>query len=68
MQIGDRVVYYIMNLYRFGATATITGEYVEDQSKLWTDDDEIWPARRPSKPDIVLEDNELVDARSWCRI
>jgi predicted RNA-binding protein len=63
MQIGDRVVYYIMNLYRFGATATITGEYVEDHSKLWTDDDEMWPARRPSKPDIVLQDHELIDAK-----
>ena len=63
MQIGDRVAYYIMNLHRFGATATVTGEYIEDHSKLWTDDDGMWPARRPSKPDIVLEDNELVDAK-----
>ena len=31
--------------------------------KLWTDDDEIWPARRPSKPDIVLEDDELIDSK-----
>lgn len=52
-----------MNLYRFGATATITGEYLEDHTKLWTDDDEMWPARRPSKPDVVLQDDELVDAK-----
>ncbi|MFL6594674.1 MAG: EVE domain-containing protein [Chthoniobacterales bacterium] len=63
MQIGDRVVYYIMGLQRFGATATITGEYLEASTKLWTDDDEMWPARRPSKADIVLEDDELVDAK-----
>jgi EVE domain-containing protein len=42
MQIGDRIVYYIMNLYRFGATATVTGDYIEDHSKLWTDNDEMW--------------------------
>ena len=35
MQIGDRIVYYIMNLQRFGATATITGDYVEDHTKMW---------------------------------
>jgi hypothetical protein len=62
MQPGDRIVYYVMGLQKFGATATITGEYVEDSSRLWTDTDEMWPARRPSRPDIVLQDDELVDA------
>jgi predicted RNA-binding protein len=62
-QTGDRVVYYIMKLQKFGATATITGEYFEDNSKLWTDKDEMWPARRPSEPDIILQDDELIDAK-----
>ncbi len=63
MQIGDRVAYYIMKIQKFGATATITGEYLNDATKLWTDKDEVWPARRPSKPDIVLDDDELIDAK-----
>lgn len=63
MEVGDRVVYYIMKLQKFGACATITGEYFEDTTKLWTDEDESWPARRPSKPDIILQDDELVDAK-----
>ena len=63
MEVGDRIVYYIMGLQKFGATATISGEYFEDYSKLWTDSDEMWPARRPSQPDLVLEDDELVDAK-----
>lgn len=63
MQVGDRVVYYVMQLQKFGATATITGDYFEDNSKLWTDENEKWPARRPSKPDIVLFDDELLDAK-----
>ncbi len=63
MQVGDKVVYYIMTRQRFGATATITGDFFEDNSKLWTDDDEMWPSRRPSKPDIVLRDDELIDAK-----
>ena len=63
MNVGDRVVYYVMKIQKFGATATITGEYFEDNQKLWIDDNETWPARRPSKPDIVLTDDELVDAK-----
>ena len=63
MKIGDRVVYYIMKIQKFGATATITGEYFSDSSKVWTDKDEMWPARIPSEPDVVLDDDELVDAK-----
>lgn len=63
MKIGDRVVYYIMKIQKFGATATITGEYYSDFSKVWTDKDEMWPARIPSEPDVVLDDDELVDAK-----
>jgi predicted RNA-binding protein len=63
MAVGDRVVYYVMKLQKFGAIATITGDYFEDTSKVWTDDDEMWPARRTSKPDIILDDDELIDAK-----
>jgi predicted RNA-binding protein len=63
MQISDKVVYYVMTLQKFGATATIVGDYIEDHTKLWTDDDEMWPARRPSEADLVLQDDELVDAK-----
>lgn len=63
MEMGDRVVYYIMKLQKFGATATITGDYLYDKTKVWTDKNEMWPARRPSEPDIVLADDELVDAK-----
>jgi len=63
MALGDKVVYYIMKLHKFGAIATVTGEYFEDSSKKWTDKKERWPSRRPSKPDIVLQDDELIDAK-----
>ena len=63
MQISDKVVYYIMTLQKFGATAIIIGDYVEDYSKIWTDDDEMWPARRQSQPEIILQDDELIDAK-----
>jgi predicted RNA-binding protein len=63
MAVGDRVAYYIMKLQKFGATATITGDYFEESSKIWTNDDEMWPSRRPSEPNIILNDDELIDAK-----
>lgn len=63
MKKGDRVVYYIMKIQKLGATATITGNYYNDTTKLWTDKDEMWPARCPSTPDIILEDDELIDTK-----
>lgn len=63
MEIGDKVAYYIMGKQKFGATATITGDYEEGHDKIWTDEKEMWPARRPSESDIVLQDDELVDAK-----
>ena len=63
MKVGEKVVYYIMGLQKFGAIARITGEYFEDKTKVWTNNDEMWPARRPSEPEIILEDDELIDAK-----
>ena len=63
MANGDRVVYYIMKIQKFGATATIAGDYYEDSSKVWIDDDEMWPSRRASEANIVLNDDELIDAK-----
>ena len=63
MKPDDKVVYYIMGTQKFGAIATITGTYYHDESKLWTDDKEMWPARCSSKPVIVLNDDELLDVK-----
>ena len=30
---------------------------------MWVNDDEMWPARCPSEPNIILEDDELIDAK-----
>lgn len=61
-QPGDKVVYYINRVSKFGAIATITSGYFhDDKTKIWTDEDEIWPSRAKSKPEIVLEEEELID-------
>ena len=63
MQPGDKVVYYIVDIHKFGAIANITGKYYEDHTKVWTDKKEMWPSRCSSEPVYVLEDDELLDAK-----
>ena len=62
-QPGDKALYYIAGISKFGAIATITGGYYFDKTKLWTEDDEMWPCRAKSQPETVLEDDELMDVR-----
>jgi predicted RNA-binding protein len=62
-QPGDKVVYYINQISKLGAIATVTSGYYYDAEKIWTDEDEIWPSRAKSKPEIVLEDDELLDIK-----
>jgi len=63
-QPGDKVVYYINRISKLGAIATITsGYYRDDKTKIWTDEDEIWPSRAKSRPEIILEDDELLGVK-----
>jgi len=63
-QPGDKVIYYINRISKLGAIATVTsGYYRDDKTRIWTDEDEIWPSRAKSKPEIVLEDDELLDIK-----
>jgi len=63
-QLGDKVVYYINQVSKLGAIATVTsGYYFDDETRIWTDEDEVWPSRAKSKPEIVLEDDELLDIK-----
>ncbi len=62
---GDRIVYYINKIGKFGAIAEITSSYYRDTSKIWTDDDELWPSRAESRPVIVLEKDEFLDVRRY---
>lgn len=60
---GNRLVHYLMGLQKLGATATITGDHVEEHTNLSLNDDEMRPPGRPSRLDIVLDDIELSNAK-----
>lgn len=61
---GDKFVVYINQLQRFGATLQATGKpYIDEQTRVWVEQDEPWPCRFPTEPILVLEDDQLLDAK-----
>lgn len=65
MEIGDRVLFYVTVRMVLGAVATVSSTYFEDDTPTWPalepDDNLAW--RVQIKPDVVLDDAHIVDAR-----
>ena len=64
MEVGDRLLYYLSNVKRFAATATVSSKYFEDHAPLWVPDTEgeTYPYRVHVVPQMVLEEGEFLDA------
>jgi len=64
IQPGDKFVIYINRLQRIGAIVVATsGFYYDDRNKIWIEDDEIWPCRFKTQPELVLAEDELLDVK-----
>ena len=60
---GDRVIYYVTGTRVFTATATVTQGYEEVGSGPWIKEGKAaWPYRIGIKPDVVLENDQFIDA------
>ncbi len=60
---GDRVIYYVTGTRVFTATATVTQGYEEVGSSPWIREGKAaWPYRIGIKPDVVLENDQFIDA------
>ncbi len=66
---GDRVVFYLTGVQKFGGIATATSEYFEDHSPLWSSKKkgEEYPFRFQIKPDIILEEEQFIPAINMAR-
>lgn len=67
MQPGDKIIYYITGEKAFGGIATITSEAFEDSTIIWTSnnkkrEDEVYPHRVNIEPDIILDDDNFLEA------
>ena len=65
MEPGDRILYYITGVQRFGATATVTSKCTEDHKQIWKAEGKAddFPWRVEIKADAVLGDEQFLDAR-----
>ena len=64
MQPQDRVLFYIERVRKWPASATIISTYFEDNSPLWhpITKNESFQYRVKLKPDIVLDEEDYIDA------
>ena len=65
MEPGDRLVFYITGVQKFGATATVSSKGTEGHEPVWKAEGkpDDFPWRVGIKPEAVLEDEEFLDAR-----
>jgi hypothetical protein len=65
MEVGDRLLFYISGIQRFGATATIRSTCFEEHSPVWKSSKPVeeFPYRVHIDPAATLEEGELMDAR-----
>lgn len=61
----DRLIYYLEDRKAFAATATVTSEHFEENTRIWKHHDrgELFPNRVRIKADIVLDPEDYIDAR-----
>jgi predicted RNA-binding protein len=62
---GDRIIYYINKIGKFGGISEIISGYYRDDTRIWTEKDELWPSRAKSRPIIILEKEDFLDARRY---
>jgi EVE domain-containing protein len=67
MARGDRIVFYLTQIGKFGGSVRITSELFEDRAKIWPGKpgkSDPYPWRFETEPEIVLEEDEYVPAEA----
>ncbi|HEX6513211.1 MAG TPA: EVE domain-containing protein [Chloroflexota bacterium] len=66
VQPGDRVLFYLTGIQKFGGTATVTDTYFEDRgNRIWDSKKKgeyPYPWRFSIKPDVILMPDRFVSA------
>ncbi len=68
VQTGDRILFYLTGIQKFGGTATVTDTYYEDRSERIWESKKVgeypYPWRFAIKPDVILARGQFVSAES----
>lgn len=72
MQPGDKIVYYVTGIKAFAGIATVTSKYFESHDQIWKSNDpkkdaEDYPFRVKIERDVILPENEFVEAEGVAR-
>jgi predicted RNA-binding protein len=66
MKPGDKLIFYLTKIMKFGGLAEITSDYFEDHAKVFKSEKkpgEDYPFRVKVKPLIVLQPDQYLDVR-----
>jgi hypothetical protein len=59
IEVGDKLVFYILGVHKFGAICNVTSSLYADEIPYWPDG--IWPYRFKTEPYIVLSKEKMLD-------
>ncbi len=68
MRKGDKLVFYLTGLKKFGGIATVTSESFEDHTKVFKSEKkpgEDYPFRVKTKPDVILDEDAWLDVPDY---
>ncbi len=72
MHPGDKIIYYVTGKKAFAGISTITSDYFESHERIWASmdpkkDAEDYPFRVRIESDLILADDQFVDAEPIAR-
>ena len=67
VEVGDRVVFYLTRVGRFGGSVRVTSGVFEDRAPVWPGkpgNPDPYPWRVETEPEVVLDEEDWVDAEA----
>ena len=68
MKPGDKLIFYLTKIMKFGGVAEITSEYFEDHTKVFGSKKkpgEDYPFRVNVRPELLLDPDQYLDVKQW---
>ena len=68
MEVGDKLIFYLIGIMKFGGVATVTGEAYEDHTPVFKTEkkpNEDYPWRIPTAPDRILAEGQWLDVKEY---
>ena len=65
MQPGDKLIFYLTGMMRFGGIATVTSESFEDHTPIFQSKkpDEDYPFRVQTEAELILDEDDWLDVK-----